>query len=284
MGHHVLTKFAKRTLWELLDEFGRKLADVADPRLDPVETTHQLRVVSRRADVALRIYKAWIPVARRQRMQQFLKRVRFDAGSVRDLDLLEVRWRPACGDLAAQVSSATAMWVHARIQTELLQARSRLLRWTRPKTACRFARKSMALVRTTGRRRLRLETPVVDRELARLQQSLQESLPESSSSLEQSHQTRIRARRLRYALKLLQPILWVESNDLMVHLVNMQDVLGQINDDVTGIAFLSAMLELCEDSAMKLELVALTDRMRDVANDHLRTKVAELSSAVALDA
>ena len=283
MGHRVLTKFAKRTLWELLDEFGRKLADVADARLDPVETTHQLRVVSRRADVALRIYKAWISVARRQRMQQFLKRVRFDAGSVRDLDLLEVRWRP-CGNLAAQVSPETAKWVHARIQTELTQARIRLLRWTRPKTACRFARKSMALVRTTGRRRPRLETPVVDRELARLQQSLQASLPEASSSLEQSHQTRIRARRLRYAMKMLLPILWVESKDLMVQLINMQDVLGQINDDVTGIAFLSATLELCEDPAIKLELTALTDRMRDVAADHLRTKVAELSSAVALDA
>ncbi|MBS0201326.1 MAG: CHAD domain-containing protein [Planctomycetes bacterium] len=284
LGHRVLARFAKRTLRELLDEFGRKLADVAEGRVDPVEATHQLRVVSRRTDVALRVFKAWISPDRRKRMQQYLKRVRLDAGAVRDLDLLELRWRPGCGDLAMQVLPATAGWMHTRIQSELSRFRDRLLRWTRHSATCRLNKKSMALVRTIGRQKRRLETPVVDRALVKLQQSLQKSIPVTSSSLVQSHQTRIHARRLRYALKLLQPILWGDVASFIVQLVTLQDELGQINDEATGIEYQSASLESCTDPAMKLELKTLMDRMRDAAAEHLRSRVVALFPLVASEA
>ena len=236
-------KLAKRSLRELSKSLGGLLSDLANVQLDPVETTHQLRVISRRADIALRLFKFQWP-RRRHWLRRTLQEIRTDAGAVRDLDLLELRWRPGHGHMAAQVPAAAA-WMHTRIQSERRKARQRLLAWTRPSAARRLRNRAQGLLqsqRSGGRAALS-----ISRGLLRLIRQLKASLPSVSVNPQSSHQTRIYARRLRYALELLRPMLTENAATICTLLASFQEQLGQINDDATEIRHLQRSIDACRD-------------------------------------
>jgi CHAD domain-containing protein len=268
-GRRTITRIAKQSLRELSQRFRRLLSDLADVHVEPVETTHQLRVTSRRADVALRLFRAWLPRDRRNGMRRVLKYIRSDAGFVRDLDLLEQQWRPPHGVLAAQVPPAAATWMHKRIQTQRAQARHRLFHWTRKSAVNRFRKRSQQLVRTARLRRHGSANACISRTLGKLVGRLRESLPATSSSLSDSHRTRIDARRLRYAVELLGQILPSSAATIATALSRIQEQLGRINDEATAVRHLKASLDDCGDRTLVPPLQAMLERFESAASARL---------------
>lgn len=279
-GRRSLTRIAKRSLRDLSHRFRKLLVDLANVHMEPVETTHQLRVTSRRADVALRLFKAWLLRGRQQWMRRVLKNIRLDAGTVRDLDLLEQQWRPSHGSLAVQVSHEAAAWMHKRIQAERAQARHRLFHWTKKSASNRFRKRSQQLVR---RARPQNKGSVHDRTpqaLAKLVARLKDSLPTISTSLANSHRTRIHARRLRYALELLHQVLPADTATIVASLVQIQEQLGQINDDATAIRHLKASLEACNAPTLAPLLQSVLEQSEAAATARLARWTTDMSEQV----
>ncbi len=279
-GRRTLTRIAKRSLRGLSHRFRQLLADLANVHREPVETTHQLRVTSRRLDVALRLFKAWLPRGRRHWMRRVLKDIRCDAGSVRDLDLLEQQWRPSHGALAMQVSHEAATWMHKRIQVERAQARRRLFHWTKKSASNRFRKRSQQLVRTARPQRKGSVHARISQALAKLVARLKDSLPTTSTSLMNSHRTRIDARRVRYALELLHPVLPADTATIVASLVQVQEQLGQINDDATAIRHLKASIEACNAPTLVPQFQSLLERCESSATARLEKWSVDMSDQV----
>lgn len=279
-GRRSLTRIAKRSLRDLSHRFRRLLADLANVHKEPVETTHQLRVTSRRADVALRLFKDWLPRGRRQWMRRVLKDIRFDAGSVRDLDLLERQWRPSHGSLAVQVSHEAAAWMHKRIQAERAQARHRLFHWTKKSVSNRFRKRSQQLVRRARPQNKGSVAARISQALAKLVARLKDSLSTASTSLANSHRTRIHARRLRYALELLHQVLPADTATIVASLVQIQEQLGQINDDATAIRHLKASLEACNAPTLVPLLQSVLEQSESSATARLAKWTTDMSDQV----
>ena len=281
-AERTVTRIAKRSLLELSQRFGQLLTDLANTHIEPVETTHQLRVTSRRADVALQLFREWLPRDRRQWMRRVLKFVRADAGAVRDLDLLEQQWRLADGAMAAQVPPDAATWMHKRIQTQRAQARHRLFHWTRKSAASRFRKRSQRLVRRVRPRHSGSPHVWISQSLVKLVGGLKDSLPMVSTSLANSHRARIHARRLRYAIELLSQVLPAETVSVAATLAQIQEQLGLVNDDATANRHLRASIEACGHPKLVPQLQSLLDRSEAAATARLEKWNADMSEQIAV--
>lgn len=264
-----LRQFARRTLKRLLSRLEHRIGGLTPDDADLVETIHQLRVTSRRADVALRVFRDWVPKRIRGDQAATLKKLRVAAGAVRDLDLMEVRWRPESGAAASQVSTDAAVWLHARIQQQRSEAFDRLMHWSR-KSRCRQRQKQ------TRRMLHRLQSHSAHRferrtahATAKLVTAFCEAAPATANSLAESHQTRIRARRLRYGIELLQKIIPDDTTQLISLLESVQEALGQINDDATTNRFVRLSLTDCPDPRVEASLRSWLDRSEAAAEDRL---------------
>ena len=83
-------EFARRAISARLESVWELLARAADEHPQP-EHVHQLRVATRRAMAALRIFEALLPRRRSRKMKKQLKRIRRAAGDARNLDVLAAR-------------------------------------------------------------------------------------------------------------------------------------------------------------------------------------------------
>lgn len=265
----MIARLARQSTAILLRKCHRLLRNLSQGRVDCVEATHQLRVATRRADVALRIYGEWLPNRRRKWLRRVLQQVRAEAGTVRDLDLLAMNWLPTQDPAGVLVAPDVAAWLHTRIQQQRSDAWHRLLHWTRKSKATRLRKRSRTLVQSLRRRGHGTAADLVSQSLARLAEQLREALPFTSTSLPSSHRTRIHARRLRYALELLQEFL---SEDILVigePLAQMQQQLGQVNDDATEIRFLEDAICACGDPHLAERLKPLLELASAAAEEHL---------------
>ena len=66
-----------------------------------IEHVHRLRVSTRRAVAALKLYRDWLPPAKFRWVKKRLKKIRRAAGDARDLDVLAERLQRELGERAA---------------------------------------------------------------------------------------------------------------------------------------------------------------------------------------
>jgi CHAD domain-containing protein len=268
-----LARFPKRTLQRLLKKLRGLLKELRPANSEIVEATHQLRVASRRADGALRLFRDWIPRHRRHHLMSMLKQIRVDAGAVRDLDLLEPRWIPGTGDSAAQVSPEASAWLHSRIHDHRSDAFDRMLRWTHQSLRRRFRKQSRQLLDQFKHRGANCFLRQIPQALSKLVDDFREAAPATVQSLADSHRTRICARRLRYGVELLQLVIPDDATQLVSSLEAIQEQLGQINDDATANRFVRQSLAACGDPKIVASLQSWLDRSEATAMNRL----AELS-------
>ena len=273
MTKHRLARFPKRTLKRVLKKLRGLLEGLRPADSEIVEATHQLRVASRRADVALRLFRERIPGRRRHRLKSMLKQIRVDAGTVRDLDLLELRWHPDTGNSASQVSPEASAWLHTKIHDHRSDAFDRLLRWTHQSRRKRFRKQSRQLLDQFQQRGANRFLKHIPRAVAKLVDEFREAAPATVQSLADSHRTRICARRLRYGVELLQKVIPDSTTQLISSLEAIQEQLGQINDDATANRFVRQSLAACGDSKIAASLQSWLDRSEAAAMNRL----AELS-------
>lgn len=213
---------------------------------DP-EHVHQLRVGTRRAGAALRIFRACLPEKARQAARKRLRQLRRAAAEARDWDvfLADLRTRPARPPAGHQpgldflVSHAVSHRLLA--QDHLQQAAPR-----DPSALDTLVTRTVDAVRapeaSPGATLLDLARP----QLGELLAELEEAAARDLADFAQLHQVRILGKRLRYAMEV-----FVECfdrafrDDLYPAVEEMQEILGLANDShvaATRVAVLCSRL------------------------------------------
>lgn len=196
------------------------------PAFDDPQTVHQLRVATRRADAALRLFAPLLPRRRRRRMRRLLRRLRRAAGIVRDCD---VHLAQAAADSRPPAELIRSLLERRRQALDKLLALRRCAR-----RGQRLARKIRRLVRRLAWRQVPPPPAYAVWCLGRCDRFARrffEAASQPAADDDALHQLRILGKRLRYALELVAPALAdPEVDQLLAELHAFQDRLGAVCD------------------------------------------------------
>lgn len=248
---------------------------------EATEHIHQLRVATRRADTALRMFKPCVKSAKYKKARNALTRLRRAAGDARECDVHGEVFRTARRE---------APEAHKAFYDDLIGWNGRQRRGAQkavkkeskryPIEKLRQRRKdlvgSLGLRGRFGRatdasengetigptfRGLSLIT------LPRIAGKFRAAAAEDLSLLSNLHQLRIRGKRLRYALEVFKPCFGGEFKSRYELVVTLQDELGAINDSHEMLQRLTLFIEPEQQSR---QAERGDDRWRDAAADVLR--------------
>jgi inorganic triphosphatase YgiF len=195
---------------------------------DDPEFVHQARVAMRRVRSALRMFAKPIGRARAGKWRRALGKATRSLGEARDWDVFVTETLPA-------LPAAPQVIVRARRR----QSRAR----QRARTAIRSRAYALAILRISrwlsesegkegGGKLDEFAAKRLDKRHARLAADLAKL---AGASVEERHQTRIDAKRLRYVVEGLAPTLDAKQAKHYAKLLSkLQDALGRANDAVTG--------------------------------------------------
>jgi CHAD domain-containing protein len=199
------------------------------PGRDP-EHVHQLRVATRRLAAALSIFKSCLSRPARRRLRRAAKKLRRAAGAARDLDVQQALLKQfeVSGRVPAAVmkhSNAVLKRQRRSLDQDLKRA---TLRW-----GGRFhdsVQENLALlveVNSTGAKFVAAARTTLRKRLNQLVAAGRRDLHD----LDNLHQLRIAAKRLRYAMEVFASCFPREfQHELYVEVERVQDELGDIND------------------------------------------------------
>ena len=203
---------------------------------DARDELKRYRVATRRLRAALRVFAEALPPKDVRGIQPELADLARAVGRTRDLDVrmaglaswaaeqgtagggdvepLRVAWAAERADAAAEVGRRLGTKRHARLVDDLVALVTDAPRTgSAPAKAGRAVRDHAASAVWASFERLRATATGMD-----------------GADLEQLHDLRIRAKRLRYTLEFLAPVLGAEREWLVARLVELQDHLGALND------------------------------------------------------
>ena len=201
---------------------------------DDIEKVHQLRVATRRALAALKLYRDWLPHDGDRWLSRRLKKIRRAAGAARDLDVLADWMRK---ELNGQSGGVLAMVADERAaaQPKIMAVADQC------EEENRFRRKMYGLltgVRPRGKRQKTQDVSFhnwAETQFAQAAENFFAALPNQNSDLSALHQFRIRGKQLRYTLELLASAFGPELRESHYPIVQeLQEQLGQINDCVAA--------------------------------------------------
>jgi CHAD domain-containing protein len=235
------------------------------------EHVHRLRVSTRRAGAALKLYRDWLPLKRARWVEKRLKKIRRAAGEARDLDVLAHRLAQDYGDRAMAIAPIVAQ-ERAGVQADIVRIAERSRRDDR------FVRKTARLIESI---RPPGDMDAADAPTFRVWAAKQlddiagqfcDAVPDATADMAALHQFRIQAKSLRYAMELLASAFGPALREVQYPVVEqLQERLGRINDHVAArdrfrnwaaddqfAAEKDLLCELAED-----ELALLADELRD---------------------
>jgi CHAD domain-containing protein len=269
---HGQVLFASALLRKSLEELASRISRTR--KFPSAAQVHDLRVSIRRFTQALQVFKSCFPAKEVKRVQRTLKKVMDLAGSVRDLDIAgEVLEKSRMADAAGPRLEFGRRRKHAgRALCDKLQ------RWSKRRTSSKWQRQlkpagPAAAALGTVEERANEILPVLAKRLFALSRR---SARGKGDRLEQLHQLRIAAKKMRYTLELfvfLQPSVIRER---LGQLKKLQSTLGSIND-----------LEIVHDMLLKehaskrlcAELMRRRDRRVEEFISHRQAELAGLGSA-----
>jgi CHAD domain-containing protein len=200
---------------------------------DP-EELHQLRVTARRLDATLGLFKQYLP-APLVRARKTAKAVLRSLGATRDLDVQLAGLNAYCGKLPEEERLALEP-LKERLTLERARARARMLRaldsevtrrWIHTLTAA--TEKPPAANGAAGTATVSaVMAQRVQRRFRRLRKAVRRLRP--SSSMEDYHRVRRRAKQLRYALESGSALFGKPADEMLKALRRMQDKLGAHQD------------------------------------------------------
>jgi CHAD domain-containing protein len=253
---------AKLSLSSRLEAVSHWLPLAAAQAEQDVEYVHQLRVSTRRAVAALRLYCDWLPAKKSRWVKKRLKKIRRAAGAARDLDVLAERFRRELSDggsqlldeIASRRAAAQPVIVkideHLRHEDRLIRHVRQLLDRIRPRNGKANKAQQPSDFRSWARERL-AETAI----------GFFAAIPSDMSDTAALHQLRIRGKALRYAIELLAPAFGPELRSEHYPVVEeLQERLGKINDHVVGARHLREWSAATSGEGNKLALDQLVRR------------------------
>jgi CHAD domain-containing protein/uncharacterized protein Yka (UPF0111/DUF47 family) len=219
---------ALRNRLEAVQHFLPLAANDADK---DIEYVHQLRIWTRRAASALRLYRKFLPRQRLAWVKKQIKRIRQVANDARDCDVQIQR-------LSKEDSDEAACWIK-RLRAERAQAQKPLVAiCEKLGDGDRIQRRGTKLLDRVRIRTKKDAQPLLTRfadwARASLQQLVErffEAVPPDDADTKRLHFFRIRGKQLRYAMELLAPAFPLEFREELYPVVEeLQDKLGNIND------------------------------------------------------
>jgi inorganic triphosphatase YgiF len=236
---------------------------------DP-EALHDMRVAVRRLRAALRVFQAAIPRRLHDSMKRELAWLGHCLGAVRDVDVQLGRLIPSEPDralISAEQRAALAA-LEEHLQSERQKRRAELLAALNSPRYLRLLVRLERFSRSPARRRPRAaeaRAPVavaggraIEKALSRLlKRGRRIQRAGASPSVEDLHQLRIRAKRLRYLLEFLRELTGKPGRRLVKRLVELQDLLGAHQDAVVAADLIRRYAAASEGGASSETLLGL---------------------------
>ncbi len=230
-----LAEAARFTLERRLIAVRDRLPSAVFQSAADVEHVHQLRVSTRRAAAALRIFAECLPGRLLKKTRQSLRRIRRSAGEARDwdvsLDMVETRL-----NRAPAKHRSGLIFLAGVAQSRRIAAQAFLLT-AHAEEAVPFAGWIDEVLRTLGSGKIDSAT-LRDLAHSTLPTLLREMHTAAQSDLheyEALHRVRILGKQLRYAMELLASCFPPEFREVhYAAVVEMQEILGLANDSFTA--------------------------------------------------
>lgn len=228
----LVTDVAARSLSGRLKPVRRHLLLATKNAEDDIEYIHQVRVCSRRAQAALRLYGELLPAWRAAWIEKQLHRIRDATNDARDDDVFASR-------LMADETDPGAARLLARVRAHRVDAQQQVLEiYWRLKHKDRFERRVAKLLK-----HVRLRGKYKGKKLKfgkwaapRFQPLVDDFFEAGRAGFlvnDKLHKFRIAGKKLRYAMELLSSAFQDElRSELYPLLSNLQEKLGEINDQV----------------------------------------------------
>ena len=233
------------------------------------EHVHRLRVSTRRAMAALKLYRDWLPRKRKKWVEKRLKMIRRAAGEARDLDVLAERLSREYGHRVAPITANLAER-RASVQPAIVRLAERMRRNDR------FVRKTAKLLdgirppdgRSNGTTELSFRDWAGER-LAKVAAKFFAAQPPTDADMAALHRFRIQAKALRYAVELLTAAFDAKLRSTHYPVIEeLQERLGKINDHVTARDQLRAWSAEAEDATLReLLCEAAAHEVADLAEE-----------------
>jgi CHAD domain-containing protein len=200
-----------------------------------IEHVHRLRVATRRAAAALKLYRDWLPRKSARWIKKRLRQMRQAASEARDLDVLIERLKrdndPNSGPIVHFLEAK-----RVAVQPDIIELAKEL------RHDDRFVRKAARLVRkienSNGHNQNGAPQMLCNwapQQLARFRTDLIDLMPDGSDDVAALHQFRIRGKALRYAIELLSPAFDPQLRDEIYPAVEeLQERLGKIIDHIAA--------------------------------------------------
>ena len=228
-----IAEVAAKTISERLALVDYYLPLAAERWRQEVEFVHQLRVATRRASAALRLFRSLAPKKRRKAMKQRLSQVRRAAGEARDLDVLLERLR-------SEVDSGhrTLTGITDAIEQRRRAAQKPIRKINQELQAADLPDE---IERLAGRVRWRRSGPEPTYEaaaaglIANVAAGFDAVAARDPRCVEDLHALRIEGKQLRYALEILAAAFpgWVRD-EFYPEVEALQSRLGGLNDHATA--------------------------------------------------
>lgn len=220
-----------------------------------VEHVHQLRVWTRRASAALKLYHELLPRRRSAWMKKQLCRIRHAVNSARNCDVLIERLKQRLKDDRSNADTRRWLKTVRRERADSQESIEDVCQQLQSDN--RFARRIDRLVQKVGSRG---SSTSEDAELGFQEWAVQQfrplvqrffaTVPSITSDAAELHRFRIRGKELRYAIELLAAVLPPEFQTRHYPvIVSLQDRLGVVNDIATSKVWLKRKLDSASNKA-----------------------------------
>jgi CHAD domain-containing protein len=206
-----------------------------------IEHVHRLRVATRRAAAALKLYRDWLPRKSARWIKKRLRQIRRAASEARDLDVLIQRLQLESDPEAEPIVRFLAA-KRLAVQPNIVELAEEMRRDDR------FVRKAAGLFSKIALRHADgYEAEPSERlcdwapqQLDKFRSAFLELLPDGSEEVEGLHQFRIRTKALRYGIELLAPGFGPKlRNEIYPAVEKLQEQLGNITDHIAAIRLLA---------------------------------------------
>lgn len=237
-----------------------------------IEHVHRLRVSTRRAIAALKLYQDWLAPKPYRWLKKRLKKIRRAAGTARDLDVLADRINQQFGAQGHALLDEIAEH-RAAAQPAIVVIAARCRHQDR---YARQSRKLIEHVRQPYGKVREIEAPVAFRAWAREELGMKAEtffagVPNSEADTATLHQFRIRTKALRYTIELVSSTfdksLRTEAYPLVEEL---QERLGEINDAASASASIRQWSDEVEKGECQQQLRGFADQEAVRIDERLR--------------
>jgi CHAD domain-containing protein len=243
-----LQKAAHRILDSRLTAVQHWLPLAAEKSDDDVEYVHQLRVSTRRAVEAVRVFSALIPESSRQDLLGRLRQIRLAANEARDLDVLCAEFL-RCADASCE---DTCRKIAEAITQRRQEAQQPIVAIHDELVAGKFDEQIENLlgqIKAAGKGKAK---PTFGRQARNyLKSALVKFYKASEADLsddEAFHNLRIRTKKLRYTMEIVEATFKpCFRKKLYGRISTLQDVMGMVNDHATAKTFFSDWCVKTED-------------------------------------